>query len=211
MEADSMSEEWNWKNFARSAALTAATGAGAVMGGHYLTKEPPKMPSQTVLTRPDEQKPEVAQQPKFIAKPELKSPESIFEKSKKTPEKVTPNFNWGEFMSKDGSPIPDKYKSNILELAKNLEVLRNAANDAPISLTSGYRSPEHNANVGGENNSQHLLGKAADIRIKGMSPVQVYALIEKLIAEGKMAQGGLGLYVKQGFVHYDIRGKEVRW
>lgn len=37
----------------------------------------------------------------------------------------------------------------------------------PIIITSGYRSPELNAAVGGVPNSYHIQGKACDIRITG--------------------------------------------
>ena len=37
-----------------------------------------------------------------------------------------------------------------------------------------------------------------------MTPLEVYNAIEKLIDDGDMLQGGLGLY--DSFVHYDIRG-----
>ena len=33
----------------------------------------------------------------------------------------------------------------------------------PVTITSGYRCPAHNAAVGGVAGSQHLLGKAVDI------------------------------------------------
>jgi hypothetical protein len=35
--------------------------------------------------------------------------------------------------------------------------------DAPLTVNSGYRSPELNALVGGASRSQHLAGEAADI------------------------------------------------
>jgi uncharacterized protein YcbK (DUF882 family) len=50
---------------------------------------------------------------------------------------------------------------------------------------------------------------AADIKVKGLTPLEVYNAIEKLIADGKMKQGGLGLY--RSWVHYDIRGVKARW
>ena len=210
MEADSMSEEWSWKKLAQSAAMTGVAGAAAIGGAHHLLKEPPKSPSTpSAMIRPDDRTPHTRTLRPNPERPPERS-ERPNPESRLSPEKVTPNFNWGEFMSKDGSPIPKEYKANILELAKNLEVLRSVVG-RPISLTSGLRSPEHNAKVGGKKNSQHLLGKAADIRIKGLSPTEVHAIIEKLIADGKMAQGGLGLYVDKGFVHYDIRGNKVRW
>ena len=50
---------------------------------------------------------------------------------------------------------------------------------------------------------------AADIKVKGYEPREVHRIIERLIAEGKMAEGGLGLY--ETFVHYDVRGRRARW
>ena len=40
---------------------------------------------------------------------------------------------------------------------------------APIIITSGYRSPQVNKLVGGVNNSQHMSGCAADFHIQGFT------------------------------------------
>ena len=122
--------------------------------------------------------------------------------------KITHNFNLSEFASKDGSTIPSDLLPNIQSLAKNLEVLRGYFGK-PIHINSGYRSPEHNKKIGGAAKSQHLLGNAADIYINGILPIEIYKVIEKLIDEGNMIEGGLGLY--KTFVHYDIRGVKSRW
>ena len=50
----------------------------------------------------------------------------------------------------------------------------------PIIINSGFRNPRVNALVGGVNNSQHLLGQAADIRPKG--PRQLQRLVDFLRA-----------------------------
>ena len=42
----------------------------------------------------------------------------------------------------------------------------------PIIINSGFRNPRVNALVGGVNNSQHLLGQAADIRPKDLRQFQ---------------------------------------
>ena len=34
----------------------------------------------------------------------------------------------------------------------------------PINITCGYRSPEHNAEIGGVPNSEHTFGRAVDIK-----------------------------------------------
>lgn len=122
--------------------------------------------------------------------------------------KLTENFSKSEFDCKDGSEMPDSVLKNIKELAKNMQVLRDYLR-MPITLNSGYRSPAYNKKIGGVKNSQHILGKACDMKVKGMSPKDVHAVIELLIESGEMKQGGLGLY--KTFVHYDIRGTKARW
>ena len=122
--------------------------------------------------------------------------------------KLTKNFSLQEFNSKCGRDIPNEILPNIIELAKNLQVLRDKVNK-PISITSGYRSPEHNAKVKGAKNSQHIKGTAADIKVKGMTPKEVALVIEGLIEQGKIKEGGIGIY--RTWVHYDIRGKKARW
>lgn len=122
---------------------------------------------------------------------------------------LTKNFTRQEFDCKDGTIVPDKYLENCRKVAKNLQVLRDTLK-VPITITgSGYRTPSHNAKVGGAKNSQHLYCNAADINAKGYTPKKLASEIEKLIASGKMEQGGIGIY--KGFVHYDRRGTKARW
>tara|TARA_R110000803_G_scaffold206969_1_gene274588 strand:+ start:2256 stop:2636 length:381 start_codon:yes stop_codon:yes gene_type:complete len=122
--------------------------------------------------------------------------------------RLTRNFSSEEFDSKDGASMPNIVLKNISTLAVQLQTIRDYI-DRPIKINSGYRSPAHNKSIGGVKNSQHVKGKASDIVIKGLSTSQVYRIIEQLIEDGKIIQGGLGLY--KGFVHYDIRGKKARW
>ena len=121
--------------------------------------------------------------------------------------KLTNNFNLDEF-NKHGFALNETILKNLQELAKNLQVLRDEVKK-PIKITSGYRSPEHNAKVGGAKSSKHITGQAADLKIEGYTPKQVAAVIEKLIAAGKMKQGGIGTY--STWVHYDVRGTAARW
>lgn len=119
------------------------------------------------------------------------------------------NFTLHEFASKDGAPMPPDVEQNIRHLIANLEKIRTAAGNVPIKITSGYRSPARNAKIKGANKSYHVLGMAADFKIQGMAPKQVYSLCQQLINQGIILPGGLGLYPK--WVHYDIRGYNVRW
>ena len=120
---------------------------------------------------------------------------------------LTKDFNLAEF-TKHGNTLPLELLPNIQELANNLQVLRDYLNE-PILINSGYRSPEYNKKVGGVKNSQHTKGRAADIRVNSLTPKELHDVIEKLIADKKMKQGGLGLYGT--FVHYDVRGTKARW
>jgi len=122
--------------------------------------------------------------------------------------KLSTNFSISEFQSKDGSETPPMVILNLRKLAKNIQVLRDYIGK-PIKINSGYRSPQHNAKIGGAKNSQHLTGKAVDIRVDGMTPKQLFDIIETLQNKGKMDIGGLKAY--NSFVHYDIRGNFARW
>lgn len=120
---------------------------------------------------------------------------------------LTTNFSLSEF-NKHGFALNETVLKNIKALAKNLQVLRDEVKK-PIKITSGYRSPEHNAKVGGVKSSRHITGEAADFKIAGMTPKEVAAVIEKLIAAGKMEEGGIGIY--STWVHYDHRNTKARW
>ena len=75
----------------------------------------------------------------------------------------------------------------------------------PIIVNSGYRSPEHNAAVGGVPNSQHVLGTAADIRPEDLNDLPEL----QEICNEMNARGGVGFY--NTFVHVDVRGERARW
>lgn len=121
---------------------------------------------------------------------------------------LTENFNLEEFACKDGTPVPAELLPNVKGLAEQLQILRNAL-DESIHINSGYRTPSYNKKVGGKPASQHLQARAADITVKSKTPKQLAAFIEKMISEGKLKIGGIGLY--PGFVHVDTRKVKARW
>lgn len=129
---------------------------------------------------------------------------SQLSKEEKTNIECTKNFKYAELEFYD--VIPPEFMANATKLLENLQVIRDAAN-APITIISGYRSAARNAAVGGKDKSLHLQAGAADIKIKGMTSTQVHTLITKLIKDGKVYNGGLGVY--NDFCHYDVRGEET--
>ena len=122
--------------------------------------------------------------------------------------RLTDNFSLSEFKCKDGSDVPEELMENIQLLAENLQVLREEL-ARPIRVISGYRTPSYNKRIKGAQRSQHMLAKAADIKVPGMTPAEVKVVIVNLIKEKKMASGGVGLYTT--FTHYDVRGRNARW
>jgi len=121
---------------------------------------------------------------------------------------VTKNFKLSELEFHD--KIPPELIVNAVELLQNLQIIRDHF-QKPIVIISGYRSPARNEAIGGAKKSQHMEAKAADIKISGVPTEEIYNRIDKLMAQGKIKTGGLGLYVRSGFVHYDTRGVKVRW
>jgi uncharacterized protein YcbK (DUF882 family) len=106
--------------------------------------------------------------------------------------------------------IPTELLDNAQEVLENLQVLRNELK-RPIKIIpgGGYRNPQINAQCKGAKDSQHLQAKASDIRVEGVTPTQVQQTILKLIEQGKMKKGGVGIY--ETFVHYDVRGTLTQW
>lgn len=73
----------------------------------------------------------------------------------------------------------------------------------PITITSGFRCKEHNENIGGSKNSQHLLGYAADIQVHAYAPSKVQEHASDICVPG------LGCY--STFTHIDVRDDIARW
>ena len=90
------------------------------------------------------------------------------------------------------------------ELLKVLQDVRDHFN-APLNINCSYRCEKHNADVGGATKSQHLLGTAADIWVKGIHPHKVYAYLDEKYPD----KYGLGKY--STFTHIDVRSWMARF
>lgn len=90
------------------------------------------------------------------------------------------------------------------DLIALLEGVRTHFGGKPVTITSGYRCPTHNAAVGGAPQSQHLRGTAADIVVSGVTPDKVFDWMDP------WHDGGLGDY--DTFTHIDTRTTgRARW
>lgn len=84
------------------------------------------------------------------------------------------------------------------ELLKRLDQLREMYG-RPIYVSCMYRCPEHNYDVGGVPNSQHVRGTAADIYVDGD-----YQEFYELVLQSHLFDG-VGYYPNDQFVHVDVR------
>lgn len=88
------------------------------------------------------------------------------------------------------------------KLVNYLQQIRDYFGEA-VSINSGYRCVKHNANVGGASRSNHMDGEAADIRIRGKTPIELARVAEKL--------GILGIGVYSWGIHIDTRTTKYFW
>ena len=64
---------------------------------------------------------------------------------------------------------------------------------------AGVRTQNDNKKLGGASNSMHCTGRAFDIKIRGLTGIEIY----NLVLETNFVFEGLGIY--KSFVHLDCR------
>lgn len=125
---------------------------------------------------------------------------NAYSKKKDGGKKLSTNFKVSEFSCKDGSDA-------VLVAPKLVMVLQTIRSyfGKGVIINSAYRTPSYNKSVGGVEDSQHCYGTAADIRISGVKPSEIYKYADDIMPDW----GGIGLY--DGFVHIDVRETKARW
>ena len=130
--------------------------------------------------------------------------------------KISRYFSVGEVTKNDSRRIPiagSDIEKNILKLAIELDKIRQEW-DSAIIVTSWYRPPSVNRTIGGAVNSQHIFGRAVDIKPANKDLVRFQSWLDQFWF------GALGYGAKKGFVHLDQRNgkgwrtggqKGVRW
>lgn len=125
---------------------------------------------------------------------------NAYSKQKNGNKKLSANFTVKEFACQNG-------EDTVLvapRLVMVLQSVRSHFNKA-VTISSAYRTPEYNKKVGGAAQSQHCYGTAADIQIKGVSPVVVASYARSLMPDW----GGVGIYAN--FTHIDVREERADW
>lgn len=123
-----------------------------------------------------------------------------YSKAKDGNKKLSTNFRVKEFACTDGSD-PIFIDSDLVNV---LQKIRNHFGKS-VTITSAYRTPAKNKACGGQTYSQHLYGKAADIKVSGVTPKKVATYAETLLKN----KGGIGTY--STFTHIDVRATKSRW
>ena len=113
---------------------------------------------------------------------------------------LSSNFRVREFRCKDDTD-PIFVDSDLVDILQNVRDHFGKA----VTITSAFRTASHNKKVGGATYSQHCYGKAADIKVSGVSPSIVAAYVETLMP----STGGIGRY--STFTHVDVRKVKSRW
>lgn len=115
-------------------------------------------------------------------------------------------FDREEFRCKCGGKYCDGYPSEIdLTMVRYADEIRRRIG-RPLSVNSGLRCSQHNANVGGVSNSQHVYGTAADLgKPSGVTVAEMAAIAEDVIGN----TGGIGIY--SWGIHIDSRKTKSRW
>lgn len=119
-----------------------------------------------------------------------------------------------ELAREDRPPYPGvALWENIYPTLLRMEWLRAVMGEGPIRVTSCWRNPEHNAEVGGGPRSLHLSFNAVDFQPLGLEGEERRAWLEeayrRLDARRDSSTFGLARY--DSFIHLDTRGLLGRW
>lgn len=114
---------------------------------------------------------------------------------------ISEHFKVKEFAQKDFRCDKVIVETELIDVLEDIRAHFNK----PVIVTSGYRTPEYNAKIGGIKNSQHTKGTAADIKVSGIQAKEV----QKYLIHKYTDKYGIGSY--STFTHIDVRAKKARW
>jgi zinc D-Ala-D-Ala carboxypeptidase len=126
---------------------------------------------------------------------------------------LSPHFRRDEAASRSSSfgvePVPEALRARAQYHAFVLEAVRHELGDRALAPLSWYRSPRHNAEVGGATSSQHMEAWAtdwSDATRAALGAERFDAAMHQAFAHGGIGVLGAGPHVR----HVD-NGPERRW
>ncbi len=119
-------------------------------------------------------------------------------------------FKISELACHDGTPYPEEFADRGVVVLRMADKIRRKAG-VPCSVISGYRTPGYNSTLAGKSEahqvasgSQHVEGRALDLRAHGMSAWELYRVIMSLYDNGELEElGGIACYPASNWVHVD--------
>jgi uncharacterized protein YcbK (DUF882 family) len=142
---------------------------------------------------------------------------------------VSANFRLADFLTKDRQNTWPRYAAVDPRLLDKLELVlaeistwTGSSQRSPVQfdIHSSFRTPQHNRLVrSAARDSRHQLGDAIDIAVDANGDGRVNSKDAKLVTTAvdiverahPELVGGLGIYVRNSYVHIDARGTKVRW
>ena len=125
----------------------------------------------------------------------------VYDMATEANRQLSTHFQLHEFACTDGSK-PVFLSQALVDI---LEAIR-VHFGRPVTVTSGYRTVSYNAGLkNSSKKSQHCNGLAADIKVEGHTPKEVYDYACSLLGD----HGGVGIY--NTFVHVDVRAVKSRF
>jgi len=124
--------------------------------------------------------------------------------------RLSPSFALEELTrtstGRPNEPTPEDRARLVALCSHALEPIR-ALLGVPLRVTSGYRSPQVNAAIGGARGSQHMLGEAADIVPVGYSGgvEAAMAQIARAVEVRQVEVDQCIVYPRGGFLHISYR------
>ena len=107
---------------------------------------------------------------------------------------MTPHFSLAEFTASNtaarkgiNNQLPDALQGNAMDTLAMLESIRSylsatAGHDVPVIISSGYRSDDLNAAIGGAKNSDHLQAMAVDWTAPSFgTPVEIVKVLAPVV------------------------------
>lgn len=117
--------------------------------------------------------------------------------------KLAPNFTAHE-LGADKPEVTDQIVANLQRTASWLQAVRDYFKRR-VFITSGFRPPVENEQVGGSPTSDHPNGLGADFEVEGMTPYEVYRQLMEAKARGKLpAFDQIIFYAVDSHVHVGL-------